>query len=325
MGINQVYDLVSTGPEFWAIDRFEGIIRISQDGKLIDHYDLPNNAVTSLQGFTSETKEYFVFGLINKGDYNQLYIAYFDSLSNEFKELPLDNDLQINQDSYVFSNIVEDAKGAYWLITNDMLVRINLIEGYVEEVPLSINIESYQTIEPASQSIVFHLNKLWFMGYLSSDSTGNSFDHYILMSFDPSIEEIQFYGSPPGLENLGPLSGTPPILRLFVDGTNRIWVTDFGWLDISEGSKNVWHQIIRPPEFVITTSKYAPYEYLWASGIPVFSSEQSLLMNISKGIVKLDMESEEWCIVSRGETGPLEIDPENNVYVITNDELYVLP
>ncbi len=108
---------------------------------------------------------------------------------------------------------------------------------------------------------------------------------------------------------------------LFFDRLGRLWLNDFGWLDLTTKDYPTWHQIVRSPIFI--TKNISPfYTYVWARPVPLIeSSDGRILFRRGGGLTWLDPAKGKWCKFSTVDTNVLS-DGNGNLWLLYNNNLY---
>ena len=102
-----------------------------------------------------------------------------------------------------------------------------------------------------------------------------------------------------------------------------MWANNYGWLDPLEG---LWYAILPPSEF-IADIEYGPYKYYYDRGKPILETlDQYLWFTSGAGIVRLDLETNQWCMLS---TLPfvngITKDSAHNIWVVDENNIYKYP
>jgi hypothetical protein len=114
------------------------------------------------------------------------------------------------------------------------------------------------------------------------------------------------------------LEGGPPYSNLFVDRSENLWVSDFGWMD----KAGDWYQLIRSPVFISTKVEATPI--LWEHPQIVLESSNGLLwFQSTNGMISLDPQKGEWCWFTTYQSNIVE-DSNHNLWMIADNKLYKL-
>lgn len=108
---------------------------------------------------------------------------------------------------------------------------------------------------------------------------------------------------------------------LFFDHSGRIWMSDFGWLDLTTGDYPAWHQIIRSPLFIIKNESPL-YTYVWARPYPMLEEPDGrLLFKNGGGLTWLDPGTGIWCKFTSIDTNVLT-DQNGDLWLLDKNKLY---
>ena len=115
----------------------------------------------------------------------------------------------------------------------------------------------------------------------------------------------------------------PGAVTLFFDHLGRLWFNDEGWIELLEPGGLKWFQVIRSPIF-ITTLPELEGGYFWVAAFPVHETKDRYMwFNSRAGVAVLDLESNQWCLLTRF-SSPVAEDADHNIWIAGNDQIYKL-
>jgi hypothetical protein len=111
---------------------------------------------------------------------------------------------------------------------------------------------------------------------------------------------------------------------LHLDAKSRLWLDDKGWFDTQAKDINggpLWHQVIRSPLFIVKTGLPLPTGYLWEKPLDIYESSNGLLwFSSSRGIVRLETNTAEWCLLALD--FPIAEDDQHTVWAFHGSTLF---
>ncbi|MCP4288266.1 MAG: hypothetical protein GY792_28155 [Gammaproteobacteria bacterium] len=204
-----------------------------------------------------------------------------------------------------------DADGIIWMVLS--------IDG--QDFIYSFNPSTLVAEEKALFS-----NSPWITG-LTHAPDGNvwmiDYHNGQLLYYDVHTESIQiFTGIPDGEVGISS-EEIKTIFVLFADSNERLWISDAGWLDFSNLNSIRWYKVIRSPVFV--EKHLAPNGYYhWNHPDLIFqSSNNRYWFSSSAGVVMLDAENTNWCLITTGYSAVTE-DTSGNIWMVVFDKVYKL-
>lgn len=106
---------------------------------------------------------------------------------------------------------------------------------------------------------------------------------------------------------------------LFLDSTNKLWLTDYGWADLSS-SRLVWHKIVRSPIFI--HQQLGNGIVVWTH--PDFSIDTQdgrLWYSSLRGSGWVNPDTAQWCLFTTYQSNIVE-DSEHNLWIAVDGNLY---
>lgn len=164
-------------------------------------------------------------------------------------------------------------------------------------------------------------NKIWMV---------DAFSEYFLISYDLKTGEFQPYQGTisfvPGddlvFDNTDRIFGRHILL---LDNDGKLWVDDRGWLDGLETTSPSWHRIIRSPLFVVLSldNVWNPV-YYWDRPREMYqSSDGSIWFTSYAGIIRLNPDIGDWCLLTTYYS-PVTEDDDQNLWLVADEHLYKL-
>lgn len=145
-----------------------------------------------------------------------------------------------------------------------------------------------------------------------------------LSKYSPITREVQTYYGIPSFERIG-----SPI-NLFFDQDGRLWVDNKGWLDFTDPDNPLWYEIIPSTAFLTDQGAFNYIDDVegplsrYGFTPPIHISQSSngwMWFTTLYGIVRLNLENEEWCLFTTG-SSPVVEDDEGNVWISVFDKIY---
>lgn len=229
-------------------------------------------------------------------------LSRYDAKNDRFEPV-LDKD-GILKDAPGSTRITEDAQGMLWLV--------------IDNVVFSFDPATHQAKRALDEQQGYRFHNL--VGapdgtiWLSATPVGQPQSVEVVIRYDPRTGDLEYHGPPPEAEdNFG--------LDLYLDRTGRLWVDDYGWREVPSTGEPVWYRIIRSPVF-ITRIRGGEFTYSWVRPHEIYESSNGLFwFSSSAGLVKLDFQSGEWCLVTTL-SSPVTEDDAHNLWVAGNGQIY---
>lgn len=134
-----------------------------------------------------------------------------------------------------------------------------------------------------------------------------------IQRYDPQTGEIRDFGRPPGAD------GHP--LFLAFDREGRLWANDFGWFEFTSTGEPVWWMVMRSPVF-LNDRVGGESQYYWNLPRMVLQSSNGWhWFRAGTGLVKLDLATGEWCLVTTLST-PIAEDENHNLWIAGRNQIY---
>jgi hypothetical protein len=248
---------------------------------------------------------------IENSDGNEDYfpiLSRFNDLTDSFEYVEDTTGILRSPQVRLISNIVEDNSGTLWFF----------VEGE-EQTLVSFNTKTNESRQHYS------LNKGDNRKLsIQSDGTvwfGDVFKNQIIR-YIPYSQEVQVYSGYPEPAEFGGLGfDLSEVNYLFFDKSERLWLANKGWLDISNGNSPIWNQVLDSPVFI--TEVDLPYnEYALSYQYSTYQSSNGWYwFTGGSGIVKLDLEQGSWCLMTTGISEVVE-DKNNDLWIAVFNHLY---
>jgi len=241
-------------------------------------------------------------------------LARYSEISREF-EMISDNQ-HLTEGSHLWALTVdEDSSGNLWLILDG-----NIPRGVYQYDPLTNDSIYYGfsgEYSTVSSLAVAPDDRIWF--YESGEN--------LLIIFDPETGELEELNSisteiTNEYTNSGHLrmDATPD---LYFDSSGRLWIDDYGWVDINNDTgEYIWYRIIRSSVFISRSFNYYESSYGWTRPYRIFESSNGIFwFTSSAGSVSLDPLTGEWCLFTTGRS-PIVEDQSGNLWMTAYGALY---
>jgi len=240
-----------------------------------------------------------------------ILVARYDDQHDKFEVITAESDVFTDNGAgaRTVHEIVEDRSGNFWFIYNDILTRFNPMTLEAEHV-----LGREQGYVPISTLVISPGNSLWTAAEVLGKNGGDdAMDLGIqVIRYDISTGDIQQFGAPPGLQESG--------WELFLDHRGRLWFNDFGYLELNKDGSGTWYQVIRSPIFI--SDRSGNYRYVWRIPEPKLETRERHLWFTFSGLARLDLETNQWCLVSRTPVSSVAKDGEENLWFLSDNQLY---
>lgn len=139
-----------------------------------------------------------------------------------------------------------------------------------------------------------------------------SFEHYIFQ-YDSKTGNIREHGVTK--TKIGAAT-------LFFDHLGRLWLNAKAWFEIFPNGDSMGYTVFSSPIFVYDS--YAS-GYVLTNAFPIHESlDRFLWFNSSAGVAVLDLDINEWCLMTRF-SSPIAEDTDHNIWVTQAGQLYKFP
>ena len=204
------------------------------------------------------------------------------------------------------SNFVEDPHGLLWVLTQDALYSFD---------PKTLHAEQHSSFASGGFTTSLALapdGSLWFF-----DTAKNH-----LVQYFPATGETRPYLGYPTVQDL---KSSGSSFKLYFDHDWRLWVDKTGWLDFTNPKQPTWYQILPSSTFITEVVNYDTNpqpKYLFSLVENMYQSSNGWYWFASSaGIVRLNFEKEEWCLVT-SEESPIVEDSQHNLWIAVFGKLY---
>ncbi len=108
-------------------------------------------------------------------------------------------------------------------------------------------------------------------------------------------------------------------VNLYLDNSARLWLSDLGLIDFSN-PEPILFKIIRSPVFIDENSS-PQYQYSWTHPNTIFESSDKSIWFSTPGLVRLDVNSGNWCLISTEHTSITE-DQNGSLWAVLFSRVY---
>lgn len=262
----------------------------SSDGKIF----LPNQLFLSRDGT--------LWG-VGHGSLSPSLLSKYDAENDRF-EFVLDQEGVLAFISGAVQ-VAEDTQGLLWLIADQILYSF---DPDTLQAHRALDQQSYlfQSVIGAPDGAI----------WLAATETEETFNKPFIIRYDNFTDEIKHYGHPPGI-----IEGET-VENLYFDSAGRLWADDYGWLEFSTSNEAVWYRIVRSPVF-ITRAKGGEFKYSWYRPSHIYESSNGFFWfpTLGLGLVKLNLQDGEWCLVTTLDS-PIAEDTDHNLWLAGEHQLY---
>ena len=244
---------------------------------------------------------------------NSPLLRKYDVNANRFVTVQDKQGILTDANYFVISKPVVVEGEVIWLLLKKdngvVLVSFDLNTKIAEE-RATISSDSYSV----SQITIGPDGNLWMVDRGRGSLLFYSFETQELYPY-----EIPRYGDFPDYPH-GISSEEWRFAILYVDRQNHMWIGDYGWLKFSEEGTS-WYRVIRSPVFIDSYQTEVSY-YIWSSPNEIYhSTKNEYWFSSSAGVILLDPEQAQWCLISTI-PGAFTEDPSGNMWVAIFDKIY---
>jgi len=262
--------------------------------------------------FLSTDKTLWAIGSIpveKSGERSGFTLSRFDDGKDRF-EIITDKD-GIFSSLGIESQLVEDQEGNLWMVSNDSLIKYDPVSN----MALSVLGRDHGYLISSSSILASGDGTIWVSAILTKEiDVSYQVDHAHVIQYDPLTGAVYDYGTPPDAQTH---------FFMFFDHLGRLWVWDYAWLEISETGSGNWFRVIRSPIFI--SDKPVDYaQYGWFRPIPRLETmDQYIWFTFYGGLVRLDLNTHHWCLLTNSQVTAIMADNENNIWIAANGQVYI--
>ena len=199
----------------------------------------------------------------------------------------------------------EDAQGILWLVKDDVLFSFDPASRQAKRVLDQRQGYLFKNLVGAPDGTI------WLAATPVEQPRGVP----IVIRYDPRTGKIEYHGPPPETKE------DDFIGSLYLDRAGRLWADDYGWLELPARGEPVWYQIVPSPVFV-TRMQAGEFTYSWLRPHRVYESSNGLFwFSSGAGLVRLDLKSGDWCLVTTLNS-PVAEDDAHNLWIAGNGQIY---
>jgi len=234
------------------------------------------------------------------GDDNHPLLVRFNDSTDHFDFVPDKNGLLGVQDVHrISTNMVEDQLGRLWFSASNP----NVTEGNLYSFDTKTYEAQTHDVSTLSYFAAGPDGDIWYL-------TSSGVDRY-----NPATGDTRFYNYP-YQDNWG-------AYKLYFDRSGNLWLDGNGWLDLSNDDAPIWNKVLASPIFTFEAPHPEKGRYHAENpGIPFQSSNGLYWFSETGGLLRLDLEKEKWCLMSRGEGSNIVEDANHNLWMIADNKLY---
>ncbi|MDH5508504.1 MAG: hypothetical protein OEZ02_14880 [Anaerolineae bacterium] len=314
---HRVYSIVARNDdEIWTVDQ-ENLIRYTPTTREIKRY-----TIKTLEG--GEILPYALYVTADNtlwalGDRRVageiapvLYLSRLNDELDQFEIIVDEGGVFFNEQGYsTYNQILEDKKGMLWMIFSEKLFRYDPKTNQAEivvGVEQGIYLKNSLALSPSGE--------MWFTGLRVDEVKDKRMTAGLrIFRYNPLTEEVQDFFGPPNYKKI-------VMSNLFFDHRGRLWVDDYGWVEIPKKGYGQWYEIIRSPIF-IAYSRDGDYGYGWARPSPKLETpDHQIWFPFGNGLAKLDLNTNQWCLLSTLQIFDIAQDSSNNLWVAAEGQLY---
>lgn len=204
--------------------------------------------------------------------------------------------------------ITEDTQGRLWLIRDWILYSYDPQTRQAERV-----LDEQQGYRP--HNLVGGLDGgIWLAVHLTEYPEDR---RPFIIRYDPQTGEINHRGYPPDVHEYDTISS------MHFDRTGRLWIEDFGWLELPATGEPVWYRLLPSPVLITNRMQGAgDRQYAWTHAGQVYESSNGLFwFSSSAGLVRFNLQHGEWCMITTLPNNIVE-DADHNLWLAGARQLY---
>jgi len=205
-----------------------------------------------------------------------------------------------------FTSITADKQGKLWLGIDGVLYTFDPVTNHAEEILDEGQGYSFESPVVASDDTI------WLAGIPITKTNEAPLGR--IFHYDPGAKNLEYHGLPPDTDRSRYFAG------LYVDKSDRVWVSNYGWLELGTGGRWEWYKIFETSVFI--SQGEGEFSYTQSRPSTVYESSNGLFWFISSaGLVRLDLEEGEWCLLTTVE-GKIAEDDSQNLWFFGDRQLY---
>jgi hypothetical protein len=250
-----------------------------------------------------------LYATAHNESFDSLVFVQYNDRTDRFEVIGTENSVLIGRGAGVGRNIVEDQSERFWLVYQDNLIRFDPKTNQAEKI-----LGEEQGYIPWDALVISSDNALFLVAEELSDVGGGEIERLDpqVIRYDIQTGDIQQYDAPPL---------TDANIELFIDHQERLWLNDFGYLELNHDGSWTWYQIIQSPIFIIS-GQSGNYRYTWKRPILEVETHNRYLWFTFSGLARLDLKTNEWCLVTRTSVYTVAKDSQENLWFISDNQLY---
>lgn len=196
-------------------------------------------------------------------------------------------------------DVVVDANGRFWFFVVD-----NYIRTLHSFDPATLDARTYNFSSRYFQELVV-------------DDQGNLYTMEgldALTKFTPTDNKVDSVEIPTDYKSFGYSTS------LYIDSSDRLWISDRTWFDLSHQRLSDWSIIVRSPIFIDNVEGYGE-NYWTRPEVQLESLDGLLWFRFMRGVVSFNAETGKWCLVTTYPARVIE-DSQRNLWMFIDGTLY---
>ncbi len=303
-------DLVVRGDdEIWLVEPFMRYTPSTRETKEYVILDGDGDQVYPEALFLGSDGTLYV--VADNSTYTGIVFTRYDEQHDRFEIITPENEIFMHDPTSGgrVHDIVEDQGGNLWFVYKNVLTRFNPITHQAEQM-----LGEEQGYIPSNTLVMSPGDTLWMAAEILKEMGDDDIISLGLqvIRYDILTGDIQHFGTPPGLERSN--------WQLFFDHYGRLWFNDYGYLEFPKDGSGTWYQVMRSPIFI--SDRSGNYRYVWRTPDPKVETHERYLWFTFSGLARLDLETNEWCLVSRTRIYNVAKDSQENLWFISDNQLY---
>jgi len=287
-------------------------------------FQLPSNIYPDY-GFLDQNQN--AWFIVSDDRNNVLTFAKIGTNSNIVEYVSLETDIELGQIVQVVPN-----KESYWIVsrTEDpryLIGHFRLEDGKLMSENFALMLEGEPERFITSDDL--RDSTLRFRGMIVEEDGNAVFSYSVrdkgvyTFRINTELEKtlinyINYSKLSIDLEHPGP--------QLFLDRTNRLWIGDYGWINLTENADYYANSAIIYRSPVLVSADINPEApYVWARPVPTaVTADRRVWYQSIRGTAWFQPETGEWCMFSTSRSKVLE-DSDGNLWMVYDNALYMLP
>lgn len=240
---------------------------------------------------------------------NPPVLSRYNKLTDEFESV-IDNDGLFN--GLISASIIGEHNKSLWIIGSrkgDKKIFSELYSFDPSAGSAKLHLDSNLQVASIYEPALAPNGDVWFIDQVNKQ----------IMEYSAVTENVKKYSGYPSYEDL---KKEGSVYKFYFDRAGRLWIDNTGWLDFTDPNQPAWYKIVDAPEFLTKNTPPYYFGYTFAPATGIFQSTDGRYWFTSQaGIVRLDFEQQNWCLITTG-VSPVIEDNQKNLWIAVYGKLY---